>query len=62
LLNDNPSLQLATATLVEEAMKIGPRLAQAALEEYGEVPLVDPQRLTYTRDQILGEWFPDEPQ
>lgn len=62
LLNDNPSLRPATDKLVDEAMKLGRRLAETAFEEYGEVPRVDPQSLAYSKDQVLGDWFPDDPQ
>ena len=61
LLSDNPSLRPAVDELVEQAMDIGRRLAGAAFEEYGEAPRVDPQRITYSKDQLLGTWLPDEP-
>jgi hypothetical protein len=62
LLNDNPSLRPFIDRLIADAMKIGPQLAEAAFEEYGETPLMDPKKLTYSKDQIFGDWLPDEPQ
>jgi hypothetical protein len=62
LLDDNPSLRPVADKLVADAMKTGRRLAEVAFEEYGERPRVDPQTLTYAMDQVLGDWFPDEPQ
>jgi hypothetical protein len=62
LLNDNPSLRPATDKLVVDATKSGRRLAEVAFDEHGESPRVDPQTITYSKDQILGDWFPTEPQ
>ena len=62
LLDDNPSLRPVVDKLVADAMKTGRRLAEVAFEEHGETPLVDPQRLAYSKAQVLGEWFPDGPQ
>ena len=60
LLRDNPSLRPLVDKLVEGEMATGRRLAEIAFEEHGEVPRVDPQALGYSKDQVLGDWFPDE--
>ena len=58
---DNPSLRPLTDKVVADEMETGRRLADVAFEEYGEILVVDPQSLSYSKDQVLSEWFPDEP-
>ena len=62
LLDENPSLQPVTDEFVADAMKPGRRLAEISLEEDGETPRVDPEELIYSKDQVLGDWFPAEPE
>ncbi|HEY2620277.1 MAG TPA: DUF29 domain-containing protein [Acetobacteraceae bacterium] len=62
LLDNNPSLRPVADKLVADAMKTGRRLAEVAFEEYGERPRVDPRTLSYAINQVVGDWFPDEPQ
>jgi hypothetical protein len=61
LLKDNPSLRPLTDKVVADEMETGRRLADVAFEEYGEIPVVNPQSLSYSKDQVLNDWFPDEP-
>jgi hypothetical protein len=61
LLDDSPSLKAAVDGLLARELPRARRLAVASFEEYREVPVVDPQKLAYVRDQIVGDWFPDEP-
>ena len=61
LLGDSPSLRRVVGELVARETPIGRRLAEVALTEHGETPRVHMQTLTYTEDQVLGEWFPDVP-
>ena len=35
------------------------RGSEAAFEEFGETPRVAPQGITYSKNQVLGDWFPD---
>jgi hypothetical protein len=62
LLEDSPSLRRLLPVLVSKAVSSGRRLAEISLTDHGDVPTVDLQSLTYTPDQVLGDWFPDEPQ
>ena len=32
----------------------------ATLKDYGEKPVVAIEGLTFTEEQVLGPWFPDE--
>ena len=61
MLKDNLSLRPLTEQVVADEMETGRRLADAAFEEYGEIPVVDPRSLSYSTDQVLSDWFPDEP-
>lgn len=60
LLDDNPSLRPAFDGLIARELPRARRLAVTSLEEYRETPLVDPQRLVYTNEQVVGDWFPNE--
>jgi len=62
LLEASPSLRRLLPELVARSTPPGRRLAEISLPDHGEVPTVEPQSLTYTPEQVFGEWFPDEPQ
>jgi Domain of unknown function DUF29 len=60
----SPSLRLELARLVEEETKRGIEYAIADLEEHGEIDEVEAnvlQQARYTEEQVLGDWFPEEP-
>jgi len=59
LLADSPSLRPAVASIIAGVLPKARRFAGTALTRHGEAPLVEPQTLDYTEDQVLGEWFPD---
>jgi hypothetical protein len=61
LLKDNPSLRPLTDKVVADEMETGRRLAEVAFEEHGEIPVIDAQSVLYSKDEVLGEWFPEEP-
>ncbi|HVH79325.1 MAG TPA: DUF29 domain-containing protein [Stellaceae bacterium] len=64
-LEDNPSLKAELNQIVEDEMRRGIEYAIADLEEYGEFDEVGAtalRRARYTPEQILGDWFPPEPQ
>ena len=61
---DSPSLEPELGRFVEEETSRGIELAIADLEEHGEADEVEAsvlRRARYTEEQILGDWFPDEP-
>ncbi len=62
LLDDNPSLRPAVDGLIARELPRARRLAVTSFEEYRETPIVDPQRLVYTQEQVVGDWFPNEPE
>ena len=59
LLADSPSLRSAVASIIAGVLPKARRFAGTALARHGEAPRVDVHTLTYTEDQVLGEWFPD---
>jgi hypothetical protein len=61
LLEDSPSLRPQVPTLIAEALPKARRFAAMALERYNETPLTGLGSLTYSSDQVLGDWFPDAP-
>lgn len=64
-LQDNPSLQRQLRRLVERETRRGIEYAIADLEEHAEIDDVDAnalRRVRYTPEQILGDWFPPDPE
>ena len=63
-LKGNPSLKPELADLVRDETSAGIELAIADLEEQGEIDEVEAnvlRRARYTEEQVLGDWFPEEP-
>ena len=63
-LEDNPSLQRELDGFLEDEARRGIELAIADLEEHGEPDEVDAlvlRRARYSQEQVLGNWFPEEP-
>ena len=64
ILEDSPSLKSEVAASVVMEMRRGSRKAVKAPENYGEVgrtTMTGIQATTYTVEQIIGDWFPPEP-
>jgi len=64
LLADAPSLAPELGQIVMEQTTRGIREALSDLEDQGEVASLDLAKLrrnSYTAEQILGDWFPEEP-
>jgi hypothetical protein len=60
----NPSLKQELAAMVAAEMRRGIEYAIADLEEHDELDGVDAQvlrRARYSVEQVLGDWFPQEP-
>ena len=65
LLEDSPSLRREIDTVIAAETKRGSRKAIRELEKYGELnptKLVRIRATTYTPDELLGDWFPAEPE
>jgi hypothetical protein len=64
-LEDNPSLKAELVRIVEAETRRGLESAFADLEEHGEMDEIGAsvlRRAKYTTEQVLGDWFPPEPQ
>ena len=57
-LKDNPSLRPAVAGMIADETSAARELAGSVLAEYGELPRVAIDSLTFTEEQVLGDWFP----
>jgi hypothetical protein len=63
-LEENPSLMHELRPLVEQETRRGIEYAIADLEEHGETDDLEAnvlRRARYTEEQVLGDWFPEEP-
>lgn len=58
-LGDNPSLRPAVAAMIADEIPFVRRIVAATLAEHGEQPRADVASLTYTQDQVMGDWFPE---
>lgn len=58
---DSPSLRRFVGEMVADGTRRSRRLAARSLALYGEQPRVDIGSLAFTEDQVLGDWFPDDP-
>lgn len=58
---DSPSLRREVAGMISQRLpKIRTRVRENLLR-YGEQPLINLDQLTYTQDQVLGDWLPPGP-
>lgn len=63
-LEENPSLRHEVGRLIEQETRRGIEYAIADLEEHGETDELEAnvlRRARYPEEQILGDWFPEEP-
>jgi hypothetical protein len=61
VLADSPSLRQTVPAVIEQQLDRARRSAALALSGYDERAQVDLESLRYTVEQVLGDWFPDEP-
>jgi hypothetical protein len=59
-LEDSPSLRRLVAGLIADETRRAGKLVARSLALYSEQPLVDIDSLTFTEDQVLGPWLPDD--
>ena len=59
LLDDNPTLKPVVSKMIALELPRARRLVLASLEEYGEMPRLDLESLSYSEEQVLGDWLPD---
>ncbi len=59
LLEDSPSLRSEVAGMIARELPRARALVRAGLKDYGEQPTIDLDQVTYTEDQVLGDWMPE---
>ncbi len=57
-LADSPSLRREVAGMIAKQMPRARALVRANFQDYGEQPLEDITAVTYTEEQVLGDWLP----
>jgi hypothetical protein len=60
VLKDSPSLRRVVADMITDETAATAKLVGQSLALFGEQPRVDVGYLTFTEDQVLGDWFPDD--
>jgi hypothetical protein len=58
LLQDSPSLRQAVDGAIAREIGRAAYQASVAITDHGEVPLSDLGAVSYSADQVLGDWFP----
>jgi hypothetical protein len=59
-LKTSPSLCREIAEMVAEETAAAKQDVAATLKDYGEEPAAPIETMTFTEEQVLGTWFPDE--
>jgi hypothetical protein len=57
-LKDSPSRRSAVSDMIAGEMPSARKLVESILTAYGEAPCVEIGSLTYSPDEVLGDWFP----
>jgi Domain of unknown function DUF29 len=60
LLEENPSLRPSVPATITKALPKAREIAALALAEYAETPAVPLDQLSYTTEQVLCPWMPDD--
>jgi len=58
LLTSSPSLRAKLDQIVADQLPQGLRLASSSLAAHRETPTVPIERIKFTTDQVIGDWFP----
>ena len=61
VIEDSPSLRQTVDRVIAKEIKPARRQVSLSLADHGETPRLEPDRVSCTEDQVLGDWFPDEP-
>jgi hypothetical protein len=59
LLSESPSLRGEVADIISKRLPRARLLARSNLQRYSEQPLSDIDQITYTEEQVLGDWMPE---
>jgi hypothetical protein len=61
LLDDSPSLRREVAGMLAWTMPRARRDVAGSLADHGEQPATDIDKLSYTEEEVLDDWFPPAP-
>ena len=59
LLKESPSLRREIPSTIADEFPGARAMIEASLSDYGEQPLIDIDAVTYSEDQVLGDWMPE---
>ena len=59
LLEESPSLRHEVAAMIGKKLPRVRSLVQSSLRRHDEQPQIDLDHVTYTEDQVLGDWMPE---
>jgi len=58
VLADSPSLRPGVSGMIDKQTPRARALVRANFQDYAEQPLIDLDTISYTEDQVLGDWLP----
>ncbi len=61
VLKDSPSLRRTLPDVIAAQIGMARRLIALDLADRGETPTIDPASISYTAEQLLGDWLPADP-
>jgi hypothetical protein len=61
LFEASPTLHLQVEDMIAKEMPAARKIAAKSIAAHHETPCIDPEAVTYDPEQILGDWFPDQP-
>ncbi|MDB5402083.1 MAG: hypothetical protein JWQ55_4101, partial [Rhodopila sp.] len=60
-LEDSPSLRRLVAELIVDETRRTGKLVALSLQRFGQQPRAEIDNLTFTEEQVLDLWFPEDP-
>jgi hypothetical protein len=60
VLEESPSLRPGLDAVIKREMRRVRPLVAEALGQYGEAPRVKLEQVEYSKEHVLGPWFPDD--
>jgi hypothetical protein len=58
VLKDSPSLGPTVPAVIETEMPTARQIVEAEMADFGEQSKIELSLVLYTKDQVLGDWFP----
>jgi hypothetical protein len=61
VIEDSPSLRQTVDSVLAKELRLAKRQVVLSLADHGETARLELDRLSYSKEQVLGDWFPDQP-